>query len=284
MREKIKIEYNPKGFLHFLYNTIVGRCILKVMTQPVISKVVGFFMNTKASTIIINKFVKKNNINMAEFVKTKYSSYNDFFTRKILPNKRIIDNNKLSFISPCDAKLTAYTISSDSSFNIKGSKYTVSNLIQNDSKAKEFIGGNILIFRLSVDDYHRYCYIDNGTKTKNTYIKGILHTVQPIALNNYEVYKTNCREYTIMQTENFGEIIQIEVGAMMVGKIKNLHEEYTFKKGEEKGFFEFGGSTICVLVKKDVIDLDEEIITNTLNEYETKVKYGERIGVKIEKD
>jgi len=283
MREKIKINYMPKGSLNFLYNTVLGRCALKILTRPVISKIVGAFMSTKISTLLIRRFIQKNNINMDEYEKATYASYNDFFTRKILPEKRKIDMNTKSFIAPCDAKLTAYEISEDLSFTIKGTKYTVESMIQDSALAKEFNGGYILVFRLAVDDYHRFYYIDSGTKTKNIYIKGMLHTVQPVALNNYEIYKTNSREYTILHTDNFGDVIQVEVGAMMVGKIKNLHQEYTFVKGEEKGYFEFGGSTICLLVKKSTINLDSEILINTKNEYETKIKCGERIGEAIEK-
>lgn len=284
MREKIKIIYTPKGSLNFLYNTVIGRIFLKVLTRPVISKIVGAFMSTRLSTIFISRFIQKNNINMDEYEKAEYSSYNDFFTRKILPEKRPVDMNSTSFISPCDAKLTVYDISKDLTFTIKGTKYTVESLLKNGDIASKFLGGKILIFRLAVDDYHRYCYIDNGTKTNNTFIKGILHTVQPVALNNFQIYKTNSREYTIMNTEKFGEVIQVEVGAMLVGKIKNLHGKYEFSKGEEKGFFEFGGSTICLLIEKDAVKLDEDIINNTKKGYETKVKCGERIGEAIEKE
>lgn len=284
MRDKIKINYTPKGSINLLYNTVIGRCFLKILTRPIISKIVGAFMSTRLSTVLIRKFIQKNNINMEEYEKATYTSYNDFFTRKILPEKRIIDMKKTSFISPCDAKLTVYDISKDLTFTIKGANYTVSSLIQNETLAAKFLGGKILIFRLAVDDYHRYCYIDSGRKSGNTFIKGILHTVQPVALNNFEIYKTNSREYTILNTENFNDVIQVEVGAMLVGKIKNLHEEHNFLKGEEKGYFEFGGSTICLLIQKDVVKLDEEIIINTQNGYETKVKCGERIGNSIEKE
>lgn len=284
MRQKIKINYEPKGSLNFLYNTVIGRLVLKILTQPVISKIVGAFMNTKLSTLFINGFVNKNNINMSEYEKARYSSYNDFFTRKILTKKRPIDIIPSSFISPCDAKLTVYKISKDLTFNIKDSIYDISSLIQNESIAKEYLDGYILIFRLAVDDYHRYCYIDSGSKSSNTYIKGVLHTVQPIATKKYKIYKTNSREYTILHTDNFNDVLQIEVGAMLVGKIKNLHNEHSFNKGEEKGYFEFGGSTICLVVKKDTIKLDDEILENTKKEYETIVKCGERIGTAIEKE
>lgn len=283
-RAKIKIQYNQKGSLHFLYNTILGRCCLKVITLPVISKIVGAFMNTRLSTIIIKPFIKKNNINMEEYLPKKYISYNDFFTREILQDKRKCDYSEKSFISPCDAKLTAYTITQNATFNIKGSQYCLSEIINDEELAAQYNNGIMLIFRLAVDDYHRFCYIDNGNQDKNIFIPGILHTVQPIALNVKNIYKTNSREYTILHTENFSDIIQIEVGALLVGKIRNLHQNYTFKKGEEKGYFEFGGSTICLVIKPNTVNIDEEFFTNTKSGFETYVKCKERIGYKNEEN
>ncbi len=277
MRKKIKIDINPKGSLHFLYDTILGRCILKILTLPVISKIVGAFMNSRLSIPLIDRFILKNNINMNEYENIKYKSYNEFFTRKILKEKREVSMIPNYFISPCDAKLTAYKVDSNLLFSIKGTTYSIPELLKNDKLANKYSNGTLLIFRLSVDDYHRYCYIDNGSKDANTYIKGILHTVQPIALKKYNIYKTNCREYTVLHTEHFGDVIQVEVGAMMVGKIKNLHDKHTFTKGDEKGYFEFGGSTICLIINNDII-IDDEIWNNTNAGYETYVKYGERIG------
>lgn len=277
MRKKIKIDTDSKGSLHFLYHTVLGRCILKILTLPVISKIIGAFMNSKLSIALINRFIITNNIDMSDYENMKYKSYNDFFTRKILKDKRKICKAPNDFISPCDAKLTAYKIDENLLFDIKGTKYSIFELLQNNELAHKYINCTLLIFRLSVDDYHRYCYIDDGFKENNWYIKGILHTVQPIALKKYNIYKTNCREYTVLHTKNFGDVVQIEVGAMMVGKIKNLHEDYTFKKGEEKGYFEFGGSTICLIINNN-ITIDQEIWDNTNMKYETYVKYGERIG------
>lgn len=234
-------------------------------------------MNSRLSTPMIKKFILKNNINMTEFENVKYKSYNDFFTRKILPEKRKVADNPTHFISPCDSKLTAYKITENAVFNIKGTNYSVEELLKNSKLASHYIGGTILIFRLSVDDYHRFCYTDDGYQEKNVHIKGILHTVQPISLKRYNIYKENSREYTVLHTKHFGDIIQVEVGALLVGKIKNLHENYTFKKGEEKGYFEFGGSTICQLVRSNVV-IDSDILENTHAGLETCVKYGERIG------
>lgn len=277
MRKTVKISENAKGSLYFLYDTTFGRCVLKVLTLPVVSKIVGAFMNSRLSTPMIKKFILKNNINMTEFENVKYKSYNDFFTRKILPEKRKVADNPTHFISPCDSKLTAYKITENAVFNIKGTNYSVEELLKNSKLASHYIGGTILIFRLSVDDYHRFCYTDDGYQEKNVHIKGILHTVQPISLKRYNIYKENSREYTVLHTKHFGDIIQVEVGALLVGKIKNLHENYTFKKGEEKGYFEFGGSTICQLVRSNVV-IDSDILENTHAGLETCVKYGEMIG------
>jgi len=269
-----------KGTLYKLYRTKYGRVILKLLTKPVVSKSVGLYMNSKLSKPKIKPFIKKNNINIAEYEERKYRSYNDFFTRKIRPEMRLIDLDPNHFISPCDCKLSAYTIQDGSVFFIKDSVYSIKDLLGGNEIYKEYSGGFCLIFRLTVDDYHRYCYIDDGSKSENTFIKGKLHTVQPIALEKYNIYKRNCREYTVLSTENFGNVVQIEVGAMMVGRIVNLHEEHTFKRGEEKGMFEFGGSTVVLLVKKDTVMIDKHIVENTNEGKETIVKFGQKIGRK----
>lgn len=279
MRTRVEKE-NDSKIIKFLYENTCGRLILKVVSARWFSSFIGFFLNTKLSTIFIKRFIKKNCINMNDYETKEYTSYNDFFKRKIRTEKRTIDYNNSSFISPADAKLCIYNIDNDSRFNIKNSSYTVADLIQDDTLAKEYIGGYCLIFRLTVDNYHRYIYLDDGYKNGNTFIKGKLYTVQPIALKRYNIYKYNSREYTILNTRSFDKVIQVEVGATIVGKINNYHEKYTFKKGEEKGTFEFGGSTIVLLIKKDIVDFDDEILKNSQMGYETIVSLGEKIGIR----
>ena len=268
------------GTLSFFYRTVLGRIFLKVLTRPGISKTCGLIMDSKISKIAIKPFINKNNIDITEYEDREYLSYNDFFTRKIKKDHRHINNGKNSLIAPCDSKMTAYKIDDNSYFSIKGSYYTISELLKNEELAEKYKGGHCLIFRLSVDDYHRYCYIDDGYHSKNIYIKGVLHTVRPIALEKYNIYKENAREYTVLQTANFGDVTQVEIGALMIGRIKNLHDNYQFSKGEEKGMFEFGGSTIALLFEKDKVVIDEEILHNTRHGYETVVKLGMKIGSK----
>ena len=144
--------------------------------------------------------------------------------------------------------------------------------------ADEYRGGLCLVFRLTVDDYHHYHFIDDGTADKDHFIKGVFHTVNPIASDYYPIYKTNSRSYTVLHTKHFGDVVQMEVGAMMVGKITNLNKK-TFKRGEEKGYFEFGGSTVILFIKKDIVDIDKDILNISKNEDEVRVLMGERIGI-----
>ena len=263
--------------LNFLYNTLIGRIILRIIITAPISNLVAVYMNSSLSKHRIKKFVDKNDINTFEYEDKNYNSYNDFFTRKVISSKRPINARKDIFISPCDSKLLVYKITDDLTLNIKNSYYSIDTLID-DNIINEYKDGYAFVFRLTTDNYHRYCYIDSGTKGKNYKIKGVYHTVQPISLNHYNFFKTNSREYTILNTNNFGKVIEVEVGALCVGKIKNNHEEYKFKKGEEKGYFEFGGSTIVLLVKKNVLNIDDDILKNSNENIETIVKYGEKIG------
>ena len=263
--------------LNFFYCTFIGRLLLKIVTTKFVSNLIGLYMNSKMSRRKIKKFVNKNNINTFEYEYKNYKSYNDFFTRKVIPYKRPINSRSDVFISPCDGKLTVYNIHKDLTLKIKDSYYSIDSLVE-DNIIDDYIDGLALVFRLSTDNYHRYCYIDNGTKGINRYIKGVFHTVQPISLNHYNFYKTNSREYTLLNTKNFGKIVDIDIGALGVGRIHNNHEEYTFKKGEEKGYFEFGGSTIVLLVRKNILTVDKDILENSKENIETIVKYGERIG------
>ncbi len=263
--------------LNFFYDTFLGRLILKIIITKPISNLIGIYMNSSLSKHKISKFVDKNNINTFEYEAKNYKSYNDFFTRKVIPYKRPINARKDIFISPCDSKLLVYKITEDLTLKIKDSYYSIDSLVD-EKIMDEYKNGYALVFRLSTDNYHRYCYIDSGSKSDNYYIKGVFHTVQPISLKKYNFYKTNSREWTILNTKNFGKVIDIDVGALGVGRIKNNHREYKFKKGEEKGYFEFGGSTIVLLVKKNIINIDKDIMDNSFENIETIVKYGEGIG------
>lgn len=264
--------------LKFLYNTIIGRLILKWLINPSVSQISGKYNDSKYSKRKIKKFIKKNKINMDDFIEEEYKNFNNFFTRTVKEEKRPMTKNPKRFISPADSKVLAYNITEDLMLTIKGSTYTLNELVNNEEDLSEFKNGKCLVFRLCVDDYHHYCYPDDGKLLKHNTIEGKLHTVRSIS-SKYNIYKENQREYSIIKSTNFDKIVYIEVGALMVGKIVNtIKEEFT--KGEEKGYFKLGGSTIVILVKENQIILDKDIINNSKNDIETEVKYRETIGAK----
>ncbi|MCH5167651.1 MAG: phosphatidylserine decarboxylase [Erysipelotrichales bacterium] len=263
--------------LKFLYTNVVGRCTLKVLTWSFISKLCGFFLDTRLSKFLIKPFVKKNNINLDDYYSENFKCFNDCFSRKIKEGKRTIDDSEDTIISPSDGLVSAYKISDDLILNIKNSKYTVSSLLKNDELSKKYINGTCIVIRLCVNHYHRYCYPVGGTKKENIHIKGALHTVRPIALENTLVFSENTREYTVLKSDRFGDIIMMEVGALLVGKIKNFHDKHKFKKGEEKGMFLYGGSTI-ILFLEDKVRVDNRFFKATDKGLEESIRMGEVLG------
>ncbi|MCX4327264.1 MAG: phosphatidylserine decarboxylase [Lachnospiraceae bacterium] len=281
-RERVPV--NNKGIqnsiLRFLYQTKPGSFLLKALVNPYVSEAAGYFMDSRFSVPLIKPFIKYNHINMEEFEKCRYQSFNEFFTRKIKRGSRKFSTKDNDLCSPCDAKLSVYKIEDDSSFMVKGTYYTMQSLTKSHKLAQYYKGGTLCIFRLSVDDYHRYAYIDAGKQKKNHKIPGVLHTVNPIACGRYPVYKENSREFSILYSKNFGKVLMMEVGAMLVGRICNYNEETHAVRGQEKGKFEYGGSTIILAFAKGRVLIDKEIINNSRYGYETLVKMGNIIGKK----
>ena len=266
--------------LEFLYTHAVGRLMLKPLVTPSFSVFMGKILDSAWSKVLIKPFIKNTGIDMSEYQNTTYSSYNDFFTRKIKSGYRPLAGDNNTLISPSDGNVTVYPITEKTTFSVKHTEYTLRTLLNSRRLAKRYEGGYAFIIRLTVDDYHRYCYVADGIKSKNYFIPGSLHTVNPIANDYTPIYKENAREYTILHTREFGDIIQMEVGALMVGKIVNHHEEDEVLRGEEKGYFEFGGSTIIVFVKKDRVKVREDLLQNTQNDYETKIHQGDELAVR----
>lgn len=270
---------NQDRLLAALYGNSAGRRLVKLLVHPSISRVGGNFLSSPASKGLIKPFIKKNHIDMSQYEVASYSSYNDFFTRSIKEGKRPIDMEPSHLISPCDGKLSVYPITESGHFYIKQTFYTLKSLLRNKALARRYEGGTALVFRLTVDDYHHYCYIDAGEKSRNFIIPGILHTVNPIANDFYPIYKENTREYCLLKSENFKTVLVMEVGALMVGKISNYHLGKSHVcRGNEKGMFEFGGSTIILLLEPGAAVIDTDILINSESQMETVVKMGEKIG------
>lgn len=269
-------------FLEWMYGTRPGRLLVKLMIRPGVSRAAGWLLDRRVSALAVRPFIRKNHICMDDFEQRRFRSFNDFFTRRVLPGKRPVDDAPAHLIAPCDSKLTVYDIRPDSRFRVKGTEYTLEGLLQSKELAETFLGGTLLLFRLTVGDYHRYTYIDSGFVTGSTRIPGVFHTVNPAAASRCPIYRENTREYSLLESLRFGTVLQMEVGAAMVGRIVNAPGSRNVRRGEEKGRFEFGGSTVIVLLQKGRAILDADLLRNTAQDAETVVRLGERIGIKAE--
>jgi phosphatidylserine decarboxylase len=261
-----------------LYGTAWGRRLLGILVQPWVSNFAGWCLERGPSRLLVGPFIRKNHLDLSDYPARQYRSFNDFFTRKILPEKRPVDQDPARLIAPCDGKLTAIPIGEKTEFTIKGVSYTLNTLLRREAPA--FQGGTLLLFRLTVDDYHRYCFAADGTLGPITHIAGVYHTVNPRAAAQYPIYRENTREYQILQTEEFGDILVMEVGALLVGRIVNEQTAGAVRRGQEKGHFAFGGSTVVLILEKNRVQLDRDILENSQRGEETLVKMGERIGTK----
>ncbi len=269
---------NDSLALRFLYRTSCGRALLKLLVRPWVSRAAGRFLAGRFSKPLIRPFVRKNRISMDDVLVPTggFASFNEFFIRK----RKIIFSAERHdrLISPCDGRLSRVPLRGETFLEVKRSIYTLTDLLDDAELAKSFEGGEALVFRLMPVDYHRYSYPADATIIASKRIDGVLHCVRPIALGAYPVFIQNYREYQVLETEKFGRMVQMEVGALFVGRITNhprTDGNGKVNAGEEKGYFEFGGSTIILLREKNAPPLSESIRTGTEDGAELYVRIGE---------
>lgn len=264
--------------LRFLYHTACGRALLRPLCSRAVSRVCGAFLDMPLSRPLIAPFLRRGHIDLAEYEGAPYRCFNDCFTRKIRDGRRPLTADPAALIAPCDGLLSAYAIDGDTVLTVKEGQYTVPSLLGNDPVAARYVGGVCLVFRLCVEHYHRYCYIDDAEKGENIFIPGKLHTVRPVATTTLPVFVQNCRAYTVMETVHFGTVTQVEVGALLVGKIRNHDGAGRVHRGDEKGMFLYGGSTVILLFEKERLQLPETLLAASRAGCETPVRMGEAVA------
>ncbi|NLI91519.1 MAG: phosphatidylserine decarboxylase [Peptococcaceae bacterium] len=275
-------------FLKWIYETNSGSFLLEsLVKRKLFSYFYGKLQDLPSSSKKIKKFVNHQRIDMREAKQEKLESYrtfNEFFTRELKAGARPIQSDPGILISPADGKILAWEkIDKDRLLQVKGSTYSLENLLGNKELASVYDQGTCLIIRLCPSDYHRYHFPDSGIPSKPRRINGYYYSVNPLALKKVaKLYCANKRELTILKSDHFGEILIIEVGATCVGSIIQTYSpEQHVQKGSEKGYFKFGGSTIILLFRKNTVQIDPDLLSNSSEGIETKIMMGERIGCKI---
>ena len=278
---EVKTEIVPgKNMLYWLYGTVFGRIALKlVFKHKFLTDLGGWYMNTRWSARQIARFVVQHNINMNDYCKKieDYDTFNDFFYRTLKPDARPIED---ALVAPADGKILVFPSMKDvRSFFIKGIEFSLERFVLNEQLATKYKNGTMAIVRLAPPDYHRFHFPASGMASKSTKINGHYYSVSPLALRrNLQIYCENKREHCTLSTKDYGDILIVDVGATMVGSIIQTYQPGPVKKGAEKGYFAFGGSTLVLLFEKGSIQFDSDLIENTKKGLETAVRMGENIA------
>lgn len=267
--------------MNFAYHTKFGRGLSSLLLKrKFVSRLGSLYYKSGFSRRDILPFIQKFKINTEEFRQPAetFRTFNDFFTRKIKPEARPVDFTDNSLIAPCDSRLLVHRIEENTVISAKGQLYTLPQLLCDTEQAAAYRDGLCLVFRLCPTDYHRFAFIDEGSWSSVVKIKGAYHSVNTFFVSG-GVHATNYREKTVLHTKNFGDVLQMEVGAMMIGKIVQTAPcPGTFTRGEEKGYFEYGASTVILLIKKGMAVLDADIAEQSAAGTECLVRLGEKIG------
>lgn len=285
--EKLIEKVPGEKYLKFLYYNPFGELALNlVIKRKFLTWYYGKEMDKKSSVSKIKSLIESAGINMAESKKNidEFNSFNEFFIRELKAGAREIDMNENTLVSPADGRIFVYeNLSEVSKFFLKGDEFTLQEFFKDDFLAEKYKDGVFMIIRLAPVDYHRYHFPADGFINKSRLIEGYYYSVSPHAIKkNFRIYCENKREYSTLKTEKFGDIIISEIAATMVGGIIQSYTPDTFiKKGDEKGYFYFGGSTVIMIFEKGKVAIDKDLILNSKNGIETKVYMGEKIGVSV---
>ncbi len=275
-----------KWFMDWFYGTGPGRLITRfLLSKKGFSRGYAWFKKRPGSKGQIIPFVEKYNIDISELEEPleRFRDFNHFFTRRLKPGARPIEMSHDILISPADGRMMTLYIDTELIVPIKGLSFTLGDLLGGVHKVDEWMGGTCVKVRLAPFDYHRFCYIDNGYHGPVVHVDGHLHSISPLALQHrLKILHGNLRDIVVLETENFGKVAHIDIGAITVGRI---HQHYcqgtNFRKGQEKGYFEFGGSTIVLLFGPGRIRIDEDILHYSRKGIESLVRYGGPVGRRI---
>ncbi|OBZ83929.1 Phosphatidylserine decarboxylase proenzyme 3 [Choanephora cucurbitarum] len=233
----------------------------------------------------IPSFIKFHKISLDEVAEplSSFKTFNEFFYRKLKPGSRLPDSpeDPTVAVSPADSRMTAFeTVSEATRLWIKGVDFSLKKLLGDSQSAQDFEGGSIAVFRLAPQDYHRFHSPVDGTIVKTRHISGQYYTVNPMAIRTtIDVFGENARTVVWIDSEEFGKVAVVCVGAMLVGSIiitANVGSH--IKRTDEMGYFAFGGSTLVVVFQKDKMHFDHDLLDNSDKAVETLVRVGNHIG------
>ncbi|WP_414662719.1 archaetidylserine decarboxylase [Horticoccus sp. 23ND18S-11] len=271
-------------WMRLAYDNPAGRFVVWLLTRRAFfSRWYGHKMRKPESALRILPFIAKYDIDADEFAKSPfdYKNFNEFFFRALKPHARPIAAGDAVAVFPADGRHLVFpNVDTADGFYVKGSKFSLAELLGDDALAAKFAGGSMLISRLCPVDYHRFHFPVGGTAGDSRLINGWLYSVSPIALRHRLRYLIeNKRVVTLIETPRAGTVIMVEVGATNVGSIQQSYVPgRPVQKGEEKGLFAFGGSCVITIFAAGRIRFDADLVEQSRNHVETYARMGDRLG------
>ncbi|MDR0340230.1 MAG: archaetidylserine decarboxylase [Puniceicoccales bacterium] len=269
-------------FLRFAYANPFGRCLQAAIgSRALFSRIASFFANRPTSARKILPFIRRYGVSISDCAKPieRYVTFQEFFTRHLRPGARPIDGGRDGISAPADGRyLYLPNLQSQKVISIKDRRLQISELLENGSLAAKFDGGSALICRLAPFDYHRFHFPCDAVPGEAIHLGRKLHSVHPMAISfSPNSLFRNRRQLTRMAAD-CGEIAMVEVGATFVGSIQQTYQTNRHvRKGNEKGFFAFGGSTIILLFERGAVLPLPDIRIWSERGIETYVKMGDRV-------
>lgn len=273
-----------ESFLRWAYEHPLGRLSVRlVATRLWFSAWYGRRMNRPASRTRIRSFVRQFHLNPEEFVQDldQFEHFNDFFARRLKPEARPIDSSAECAIFPADGRHLGFPdLSATESIFVKGQRWDLPALFQDGALAEQYQRGAAVLSRLCPTDCHRFHFPVGGKAGKPLLIGGVLYSVSPLALRrSLSFLWQNKRMITQLSNPKFGQVALIEFGATNVGSI---HQTFSAKKpvlkGQEKGFFRFGGSAVMTFFEPGRVKLAEDVLQNTQNQREVYARMGDAMA------
>lgn len=269
----------------FFYGKYGNITLKYVFNYPIFSKLLAQFYKSRISRRLIRRFIERHNIDSSEFELDvdEFRSFNDFFKRRLRKEARSVDSAESHGICPVDGRALAFENTDiEQVVQIKNEAFRLDKLMKGFVCADDYEGGSYCIFRLRPADYHRFHFIDGGRIIKEKKVRGRLYSVHPLCFERTKkLYIKSKKHLTLFDSKNFGHVICVEIGASCIGSIVQTNDMGNIvNKGEEKGYFQFGGSSVLLFFQKDKIKLAKDLLENTARGYESEVKFGEFLGEK----
>lgn len=287
-RESGQIETETvygEAFLRWAYGNPLGRLTVELAVKRAwFSRWYGWRMNRPSSRSKVEPFIEAYGLDPSEFAApvASFASFNEFFYRKLKPEARPVDADPKVAVFPADGRhLAVPDVNAARDFYIKGQRFDMAAFLGDAAMAEEFAGGAMLISRLCPVDYHRYHFPVTGEASAPVPTKGPLYSVSPLALRrSLAILWENKRVRTVIESPVFGKVVVMEIGATCVGSIHSTFKPGPVEKGQEKGYFSFGGSCVVTLFQAGRIRFDGDLLEHSEQSTEVYAKVGERCGEK----